>query len=79
MDSNGCYNGKLVVAAFHTHPNPPLDEAGREWSQGPSEADRRWHGRRKLPGIVVSQMFVYEIDGNISVRIIGRRVEVLKS
>src|ERR1700685_4001162 len=47
LDGNNCYNGAKVVATFHTHPNPPIDELGREWEQGPSESDRRWHGRRK--------------------------------
>lgn len=77
LDANNCYNGKAVVAAFHTHPNPPVDEAEREWEQGPSESDRRWHGRRKLRGIVVGHMFVYEIAVNGSISVLGKRDEVL--
>jgi hypothetical protein len=41
-----------VVGFFHTHPNPPEDEDGNEWEQGPSETDKRWHNRHKIPGIV---------------------------
>lgn len=77
LDADNCYNMRRVVAAFHTHPNPPVDEAGAEWEQGPSESDRRWHGRRKLRGFVVSQMFIYEIDANANVSAIGKRDEVL--
>jgi hypothetical protein len=79
LDVNGCYNGRLVVAAFHTHPNPSIDETGREWEQGPSESDRRWHVRRKLRGYVVSRTVVYEIDVNAVVSVVGRRDEVLSS
>jgi len=47
LDVNGCYNGNEVVAAFHTHPNPAIDEMGQEWEQGPGESDRRWHQQSK--------------------------------
>jgi hypothetical protein len=77
LDANNCYNEKPVVAAFHTHPNPPVDEVGREWEQGPSESDRRWHRERNLRGFVVSLMLVYEIDENASVSVVGKRDEVL--
>jgi YD repeat-containing protein len=44
--------GGQVVGEFHTHPNwhPPdgKDEAGKEWKQGPSEADKN----AKTPGTV---------------------------
>jgi len=29
-----------VVGEFHTHPNPPVDEDGNRWEQGPSQGDR---------------------------------------
>jgi hypothetical protein len=77
LDANSVYNGNAVVAAFHTHPNPPLDEVGREWEQGPSEADRRWHRRRKVRGIVITRTLVYEIDVNGTVSVLGKRDEVL--
>jgi hypothetical protein len=77
LDPDSCYNGRQVVAAFHTHPNPAVDEAGREWEQGPSASDRRWHERRSLPGFVVSQLQVYEISGRGLVSIVGLRDEVL--
>jgi hypothetical protein len=76
LDANNCYNGKVVAAAFHTHPNPPMDENGREWEQGPSESDRRWHRRRKLRGLVVSRTLVYEIDLQAGISVVGTRNEV---
>jgi hypothetical protein len=77
LDPNGGYNGKPVLAAFHTHPNPAVDEAGREWEQGPSASDRRWHGQMKLRGFVVGHLFVYEIDPAGSIIVAGKREEVL--
>jgi hypothetical protein len=77
LDTHNCYNGKVVIATFHTHPNPPVDEIGREWDQGPSESDRRWHRRRKLRGFVVSEELVYQIDATANVSIVGKRDEVL--
>jgi hypothetical protein len=66
-----------VLATFHTHPNPPIDERGRAWKQEPGESDRRWHQCRGLRGFVVSDALVYEIDLNGNVRTVGRRDEVL--
>ena len=77
LDANNCYNGRAVVAAFHTHPNPPIDEVGREWEQRPSESDRRWHARRKLRGFVVSRALIYEIDADANIAVLGKRNEVL--
>jgi hypothetical protein len=77
LDSTNCYNGSVVASTFHTHPNPPLDEDGREWEQAPSESDRRWHARRKLQGIVISRVLIYEIDVNANVFVFGRSDEVL--
>jgi hypothetical protein len=77
LDENHCYNGKAVVAAFHTHPNPPQDEMGREWEQGPGGSDRRWHQRKKIRGFVISRSLIFEIDLNANVSVIGKREEVL--
>lgn len=77
LDANNCYNGRTVVAAFHTHPNPPIDEMGREWEQCPSQSDRRWHERRRLRGFVISRTLVYEIAADARVSVVGRRDEVL--
>ncbi|MEP6505216.1 MAG: hypothetical protein ABJD97_17890 [Betaproteobacteria bacterium] len=41
-DANGLYNGKQVVGEFHTHPNPPVDETGRQWTPGGHPGD--WNG-----------------------------------
>ena len=68
LDGNNCYNGRTVVATFHTHPNPAVDEGGQEWEQSPSVADGRWHERRNLGGFVISRMFVYEIDSSAGAR-----------
>jgi hypothetical protein len=78
LDANGRYNGLLVAAAFHTHPNPPVDEDGQEWLQAPSTADRRWHRVHRLPGIVISRDYVYSIDVSGVVSITGLREEVLR-
>lgn len=43
-----------VVGFKHTHPNPPTDENGNTWDQGPSKADERWHERHNIPGIIVN-------------------------
>ena len=77
LSADNCYNGKVVVAAFHTHPNPSIDENGQEWEQGPSQSDRRWHALRNLRGFVISRTLVYEIDVAANISIIGRRDEVL--
>ena len=79
LDVNNCYNAKMVIATFHTHPNPPVDESGREWEQDTSTSDRRWHRRRNLRGFVVSRMFVYEIDVAGRVSLAGNRDEVLSA
>jgi hypothetical protein len=46
--------GGRVVGHYHTHPNPPTDEDGNQWEQGPSEADKNFADNRNLPGIVVN-------------------------
>ena len=77
LDADHCYNGKVAIAAFHTHPNPPIDEIGEEWEQTPSKSDRRWHQRRKLRGFVISRSLVYEIDVLGNVYVVGAREKVL--
>ena len=76
LDLDNCYNGNRVVAAFHTHPNPSVDEAGNRWEQGPSESDRRWHERRGLRGFVVTGSSVFEIDAGGNVSVVGKREEL---
>jgi hypothetical protein len=41
-----------VCGEFHTHPNPPKDENGTEWEQGPSDSDIKAANAGKVPGIV---------------------------
>lgn len=65
------------MAAFHTHPNPEIDEHGQIWNPAPNPADLRWHSRRRLTGFVIAAEFVYEIDVDANVSIIGSRLTVL--
>jgi len=44
--------GKKVVGHYHTHPNPPTDENGDQWEQGPSESDENFANHHNLPGVV---------------------------
>jgi hypothetical protein len=41
-----------VCGEFHTHPNPPTDENGTQWEQGPSQGDINAANAGKIPGIV---------------------------
>jgi hypothetical protein len=41
-----------VVGEFHTHPNPPVDEDGNTWEQGPSAGDENAANALGIPGIV---------------------------
>lgn len=77
LEPENRYNGKMVIATFHTHPNPSIDEEGQRWEQAPSLADRRWHQRRSLPGLVVARSLVYRIDSSGGVSVVGPREEVL--
>lgn len=77
IDPKGCYNGRVVLAVFHTHPNRPVDETGREWEQGPSQSDVQWHVRRKLTGWVVGWTTVYEIGPDGTIAVAGERNEVI--
>lgn len=77
LDDRNCYNGGVVIAAFHTHPNPPIDENDAEWEQEPSASDRRWHARRKFPGYVVCRDAVYAIDADGNVEDLGQHEQVL--
>jgi hypothetical protein len=38
----------VVVATFHTHPNPTAEG----WNPGPSDADRAIHAQLGLPGLI---------------------------
>jgi hypothetical protein len=44
----------------------------------PTTADRRWHIRRRLQGIVMSRDFIYQITPAGLIRVLGRREEVLQ-
>jgi len=44
--------GCRLVGHFHTHPNPPVDEAGTKWEQGASESDKNYANKIGVPGII---------------------------
>lgn len=77
LEDDNRYNGMKVIAAFHTHPNPPIDERGRHWDQAPGKSDIRWHRQQALGGYVISEQYVYEIQPDGSVSILGLSHEVL--
>lgn len=62
--ADGSYNGKQVLGEFHTHPNPPVDENGKKWTQGGHPGD--WNGvaAEKYPGdsYIISDGHIYKID-----------------
>ncbi len=43
---------EVICGHFHTHPNPPTDENGNTWIQGPSDADTAYANRHRFPGII---------------------------
>lgn len=47
----------VVVAAFHTHPNP----TALGWNPEPSDDDRQLHADAGVPGLIVSDMGVYTV------------------
>ena len=63
-DADGSYNGRQVLGEFHTHPNPPVDETGRVWTQGGHEGD--WNGiaAENYPGdsYIISGDSVWRVD-----------------
>ena len=77
LKSGNHYMDREVIATFHTHPNPPIDEAGREWKEEPSERDQRWHARHRLRGYVIGHTSIYEIDTNGEFQAVGKREDVL--
>ena len=79
IGADGCYNGLRVIAAFHTHPNPPVDEAGDEWDQEPSVSDLRWHARKGLPGLVISAAMVYDVFSDGTFAVVGTFKGVLSA
>ena len=78
LDTQSRYNGLHVEAAFHTPPNPPVDESGLEWEQAPSRSDCRWHQRHRIMGFVISRSFIYEIAEDGRVKVAGNREQVLR-
>ncbi len=80
LDSNNCFLGKQVVAAFHTHPNPPGPQKGNQFViaiEEPSPDDVIWHEEHKLKGFVIGWNFVFEIAADGTVSVVGRREDVL--
>lgn len=48
-----------LVARFHTHPNPPIDENGRMWLQGPSAPDIMNAALAGLPEFIRAANVIY--------------------
>jgi uncharacterized Zn-binding protein involved in type VI secretion len=77
-DANGKYNGKEVIGEFHTHPNPPIDETGKQWTQGGHAGD--WNGiaAENYPGdsYIISRDNVWKVppDGQPTVDASGNEV-----
>jgi len=63
-ESEGKYNGKEIVGEFHTHPNPPIDEKGKQWTQGGHEGDWRAIAGENYPGesYIISMDHVWVVD-----------------
>jgi hypothetical protein len=63
-DANGRYNGNEVLGEFHTHPNPPVDEHGAQWTQGGHAGD--WNGiaHENYPGesYIISRDHVWVVS-----------------
>jgi Toxin PAAR-like domain len=63
-DADGSYNGAEVLGEFHTHPNPAVDEQGRQWVQGGHQGD--WDGiaSEGYPGdsYIISDGNVWQVD-----------------
>jgi hypothetical protein len=63
-DANGRYNGKEVLGEFHTHPNPPVDGNGNQWTQGGHAGD--WNGiaHENYPGesYIISRDHVWVVS-----------------
>lgn len=49
---NPAGEGELACGFFHTHPNPPVDENGLKWMQGPSDGDIALANRHSWPEII---------------------------
>lgn len=74
--ADGRFNGEEVLGEFHTHPNPPVDESGQAWVQGPHPGDTNAIAAEGYPGdsYIISRDSVYRVrnDGT-STRVGGRR------
>jgi hypothetical protein len=78
-DADGQYKGFDVVSIYHTHPNPPVDEEGRRWEQGPSEIDIETIRREKYLGdnFVMSDAIVYRVKPDGREEEVGEREKTL--
>lgn len=77
--ADGTYNGMEVVGEFHTHPNPPRDEAGTEWMQGPDAGEVAAIGAEGYSGnsYVISNNRIYMIRPAGTLAVIGTREGLL--
>ena len=77
---DGTYNGKVVIGEFHTHPNPPIDETGKKWTEGPSPGDLSGIQAELYPGdsYVIGHNNVYAISKDGVPSTLGTKADVLQ-
>jgi hypothetical protein len=77
-DADGSYQGLNVEGEWHTHPNPPVDEQRRAWTQGGHTGD--WNGIKAegYPGdsYIISDKYIYKVDNKGSESILGPRSDL---
>lgn len=78
-DNMGRYNGLEVLGEFHTHPNPPVDELGRQWEPGPSPSDINGITAENYPGdsYVISRDAIYRVRRDGRSDTLGNRTDII--
>lgn len=77
--ADGRFNGLEVLGEFHTHPNPPVDEAGRSWVPGPSPGDITGITAEGYPGdsYVISRDSIFRVQRDGTVDTLGGRRDII--
>jgi hypothetical protein len=78
-DATGRYNGLEVLGEFHTHPNPPVDEAGKHWVQEPHAGDTGAIAAEKYPGdsYIISADRIYRVRNDGTWDTLGGRRAII--
>lgn len=76
---DGSFDGRKVVAEFHTHPHPRKDEQGKTWELEPSAIDLNAIRNENYSGVsyVIGWEHVWQIEPAGRVTRIGLRVKLL--